>query len=755
MKMPASASSIAKSIAFAALILGVISISPIRGAAAGTKSIANPHTALFVANPYDVTSYPTDSSGNVAPIALTTDMANPSGIARDGLGRIYVTNAATKTVTIYAATSNGNVPPIAVIGGANTGLADPGGIALDANRKIYVVNGARTGKASITIYAALGSSVGTLNEAPIATIAGAKTLLDQPTGIALDSQNNIYVANEMGGPVVRGASFDTGRVSIYPAGSNGNIAPVATISGAGTGLSFPVGIAVDSSGNIYVANFRTANTQTFLKLVGSITVYSAGSKGNASPIAIIAGEKAALEGPESIALDSSRDLFVTVVNSPSGLSGGYGFAVNVYSAGSDGNASPGATISGADTGLAFPDGIAIDSVGRFYVSNSSGGPTRSGSVTIFPAGSSGDAFPTATIASNFTGLESPADISVDSIGNIYVAQFGVDTLHSSVNIYSAGSYAVVPPIATITGPNTGFFVPKAVAVDSDRNIYVLNLSNAITEYPADSNGDVTPTATLNIPGSGSDSPTGIAVSAYGKLYVVSPGSVHCGRRSCHQVSTGQLAIYPPGSDGDAKPSAVISGPSTALASPQAVALDGSGNIYVANDGPMKCSRGCGCFPIGAGSITVYPPGSNGDVMPIRTIAGAATGIAFPYRITLDSNGNIYVLNATGFGFVCVGPVFLHGIPKAGTIKIHEGPILIFAAGSDGNTAPISTIGGPLTGLEFPVGIAVGPAAHNGSRRNSGREIAWLQRDGSRLGLCARCQNCCADFATGSPAITGG
>src|SRR5260370_19596341 len=197
MKMPGNASSIAKSIALAALIFGVIGISSVRCAAAGTESIANPQTAIFVSNPYDVTAYPTGSSGDVAPIALTTDMANPSGIARDGVGRIYIANAATNTVTVYAATSNGNVPPLAVVGGANTGLADPSGIALDANGKIYVLNGARKGKASITIYAPLNSSTGILNQAPSATIAGAKTLLDHPTGIALDSQDNIYVANEM------------------------------------------------------------------------------------------------------------------------------------------------------------------------------------------------------------------------------------------------------------------------------------------------------------------------------------------------------------------------------------------------------------------------------------------------------------------------------------------------------------------------------------------------------------------------------
>jgi len=58
----------------------------IRVAAAGT----NP--TIFVASFHDVTAFPLASRGNVAPITLTTDMASPSGIARDASGRIYVTN---------------------------------------------------------------------------------------------------------------------------------------------------------------------------------------------------------------------------------------------------------------------------------------------------------------------------------------------------------------------------------------------------------------------------------------------------------------------------------------------------------------------------------------------------------------------------------------------------------------------------------------------------------------------------------------
>ena len=74
------------------------------------------------------------------------------------------------------------------------------------------------------------TSTGILNEAPIATLAGSKTLLDNPTGIALDSQGNMYVANELHVPVAQDKSFDRGRLTVYPAGSSGNIAPLAFLS---------------------------------------------------------------------------------------------------------------------------------------------------------------------------------------------------------------------------------------------------------------------------------------------------------------------------------------------------------------------------------------------------------------------------------------------------------------------------------------------------------------------------------------------
>lgn len=670
---------VVRAAALAAILLGVIG--SVRSAVAGTTPPTASNSAIFVANSFNVTAYPIASSGDVAPIALMTDMAGTSGLARDTSGRTYVANRGTNTVTVYAANANGNVPPLAVIGGSNSGLDQPSAIALDATGKIYVLNTAAN-FFGINVYPPLANSAGILNEAPIASIAGSQTLLDEPDAIALDSHGNIYVANLLGG---HAEFFDSGRLTVYPAGSNGNVAPTLTISGDKTGLALPLNIAVDSSGNIYSVN-ANADVGGKRKRFTSITVYSAGSKGNAPPLATIAGDNTNLSGPSAIALDSSRNIYVTAASS-----------IEMFAAGSNGNVSPALTITGADTGLSFPEAIALDSGGSIYVLNGSLQISGIPSVTTYPAGSSGDAVPIATITSNFTGINGAYGVALDSVGNIYVINANVQS-GGSVAIYPAGSYATGgPPVNTITGNNTGLEEPYGIALDSSDNIFVLNYLAGITMYPAGSSGNVPPAATINVDGTGKTFPTAIAVGPGDNLYVTSIPNIKCrGRRgrSCHPIGVASVAAYPAGSNGFVNPSAIIKGSHTKLGTPLAVAVDHDGKIYVANEGPTKCTSNF-CRPTGPSSVYVYAAGSSGDVRPIATISGAATGLVSPVGITLDSNGNIYVLNVNALGYGC---------PAA----CDQNSILVFAAGSDGNVAPMATIAGPSAGLTLPREIAIGP-----------------------------------------------
>src|SRR5207244_1560613 len=107
-------------------------------------------------------------------------------------------------------------------------------------------------------------------------------------------------------------------------------------------------------------------------------------------------------------------------------------------------------------------------------------------------------------------------------------------------------------------------------------------------------------------------------------------------------------VYPAGSKGNSKPSATIAGPETGLRDPYAIAVDARGSIYVAN------YQG---GPSGSGSITVYRPGSNGNVKTIGTIAGPSTGLHDPVGVAVDCSGSIYVANYEGgpseFGSVTV------------------------------------------------------------------------------------------------------
>ena len=742
---------ITKAFPIAVLLFATIGLVISPNAVAGTPASVPPPT-IFVANSYAVTAYSAKSRGDVPPIALTTDMAAPVGLVRDSLGRLYVANSATNTITVYPPGANGNVPPLAVIGGSNTFLADPSAIAIDASGKLYVLNTPTYPKGVITVYPPLASATGIINEAPIAIIAGAKTQLDhEPSAIALDTHGKIYVATELGGPRVRHERYDRGQLNIFAAGSNGNVAPIAIVSGDATGLSYPIGLALDSDSNIYVSNGYTANEGGNSRFFpgSSITVYAAGSEGNVPPTGIITGGSTGLEFSRAIALDSSRNLYLA--GSVIAANGGSVPTIDIYPADSFGNVAPATVITGVDTGLIDPISFALDSTDNLYALNSNGGLSNRDTIVVYPSGSSGDQVPTATITSSFTGLDSAFAIATDALGSIFVTNELGGTISESsigsITTYPPASYATSSPQTTITGPDTGLYYPFKMAINSEGDIAVLNGNDTITQYSAGSSGDAVPISSISVDPGDKNLPVALAMDSQDRIYLLNAtqkevcnkfdGDTFC---SITETGAGSVSTYRPNSDGEDKPSAVLAGPYTNIASPSAIALDHSGNIYVANQGPVTCS-GCACFPAGPGSITAYPPAAYGNERPITTISGANTQLAYPTGIAVDRGGNIYVLNSGGFGAgACFGAGFgsTYGAHYSSTrfgsnasgldyttnssnpilspysynlnTVTHNGPILIFATGSNGNVAPIASIGGPLTSLHGPASIAVSPPA---------------------------------------------
>jgi sugar lactone lactonase YvrE len=640
------------------------------------------HAILVTNTPCNnVTSYPIAASGNVAPTFPQPLLCNPTGIAVDANKNIYVTNSGVDgnpsySIAEYPAGSDGQTPPSSVIAGSLTGLDVPQGIALDSTGNIYVVNdGSDNGDAdSVTVYPEGNSG----NLAPSEVISGPATGLNIPAGIAIFS-GNIYVAND-----------GNNSVTVYPVGTTGNTAPSTTISGFGTGLASPDGIALDSGGKIYVANDGN----------NSVTVYPAGSNGNAAPSATISGSNTGLHDTSGLALNAGN---IYVAATPS--------SVTVYPATSNGNVAPSATISGSATALDNALRIALDSAGKIYVGNDGSQNGGSDTVTVYPAGSTGNAAPSAIInrafALSLTGLAGPDGIAVDSTGTY------VTNRNNSVTIYSAGSNGNTAPTATISGSNTGLFTPTGVAV-SDGNIYVTNFSTDfdgdgyVTVFPVGSSGNVAPSATIGGSLTGLFTPTGVAVGG-GNIYVV-------------DTATDRLSVFPVGSNGNVAPSAMIgldvepsgialdsannvyvvdndddnvsvyaagtfvltatiSGSNTGLGSPDGIAVDSAGKIYVAD-----LSNGIN----GSASVFIYSAGSNGNVAPSATISGPLTALLAPTAIALDSAKNIYLAN-DGVG---------------------DGSVMMYPAGSNGNIQPTAIIQfSPINGMDEPTGIALDSSAN--------------------------------------------
>ena len=391
---------------------------------------------------------------------IISGLSTPEGVAVDSAGNIYVANYGGNNVKIF--TNTGAVSPIA--GGAITGLTQPDAVAVDASGNIYVA-----GHLYIKVFASSGAISGTIPSIVTSTV---------PTGVAVDASGRVYAALGIGSNITvyaGGAANTSVKETIYTAGgtmavaispgsspydlANGSIfvgsaAPGGAAIYSSTGLLqmgfnvAPSGIAVDATGNIYVAS-SSFNTVRIYTSSGAIATSIAGG-------CICSG----LSAPYGVAVDRSGNIYIANDGTANGdlTTNPAKNTIKIFtSSGAVATSIAGGTISG----FTSPWGVALDSAENIYVTD-----TGANAVKIFT--SAGTPATSLGVGGSIT-VANPRGIAVDLSGNIYAGS------GNTVKIFT--STGTPSPIAGGTITTGSLSNPRGIAVDNAGNIYVANYGN--------------------------------------------------------------------------------------------------------------------------------------------------------------------------------------------------------------------------------------------------------------------------------------
>ncbi len=279
----------------------------------------------------------------------------------------------------------------------------PNNVAVDAAGTVYVADTANDIIRKITPDGTVSTLAGVAGSHGSADGIGGNARFWAPFGIAVDAAGNVYVADTANNTIRK----------ISPDGVVSTLAGLAGRPGGNDGLGAaarfrnPWGVAVDRSGNVFVADMSN-NTIREIKPDGMVITYDglAGAGGYANGF----GSNARFNNPFAVAVDNQGNVYV----SDSGNNCIRKITPNrvvATLAGSPGN-------SGSAARFSNPQGLALDNSGNVYVADAGNNSIRkitpAGVVTTLPVGTAGESF----------RFNNPGGVAVDAAGNIYVADTG-------------------------------------------------------------------------------------------------------------------------------------------------------------------------------------------------------------------------------------------------------------------------------------------------------------------------------------------
>ncbi|MFY9979932.1 MAG: choice-of-anchor D domain-containing protein [Candidatus Sulfotelmatobacter sp.] len=590
--------------------------------------------------------------GTAGGAASSVDLPGPTAAVRDASGNTYI--AAPYSTYVFKMT-NGTVTTFAGTGiegyGGDSGpasaaiLAVPTGLAIDSKGDIYIADpgnsrvrmvNAVTG--IITTVAGSGTKCDpagrTCGDGGPAT--GPNAALNLPVGVALDGAGNLYIADEADDKVrvvnmqattttLLGVTLQPGYIGTVAGNGTPCANPTASCGDGGSptaaNLNNPQGVGLDSLGNLYIADTRDnrireviASGSTISSVVGKglICQVPTGTCGDGGP-----ASRANLQMPTSVFLDPSNNIYIadswdqkirfanmgstpiSVFGSPSIKAGDIGTVAGTGNAGSNGDG------VATSVDLNFPSSVFLDSAGNLIIADSGNQSVRqvasgTSSLTTIAGGGLGGDGGQATSAV----LANPYNVAEDSFGNVYIA----DTANNRIRMVTATTGVISTVAGTGIAGHTG-------------------------------DGGAATSATLN-------GPTGITIVgenmwiadtgnlAVREMSLSSGGNSGSGEINLFAGTYGVACSAAPPACGDGGPAT-----SAAFSTPESVAVDPSGNVYIADYTAhvVRVVNTAGDIFNFAGTGAVAS-----QICPSTPAPAVKTALNHPSSVAVDSSGNVYI-----------------------------------------------------------------------------------------------------------------
>ncbi|HMH13830.1 MAG TPA: NHL repeat-containing protein [Edaphobacter sp.] len=314
------------------------------------------------------------------------------------------------------------------------GMFDPGALGVDSSGNIWVSS--YTNPTGTIGTASKFSSTGQ----PLLPTGVSTTGLTNSYGLAIDASDNVWIPYEKSPYAI---NKGLGAVAAY----NSTGQPISGTGFATGGLNFPIAAALDPNGTAWIVNYGNASLTTLSSAGQSLSPvagYTAASFAFPTTVAIDANHNAWIGNQNDDAItrispDGTQSLRVSCCNGPNGLAidqRGNIWAANYFGDSVSQISSTGTVISSNYTGggILHPQGIAVDGSGNIWVTN-----FRSPSLTELAGSASSNPgqplSPTTGWAPDSDMLEAFA-IAIDASGNLWLTNFGDDTLTEFVGLAS-------------------------------------------------------------------------------------------------------------------------------------------------------------------------------------------------------------------------------------------------------------------------------------------------------------------------------